>query len=109
MICILIVYVWLLVLVFYRLLILFFFVVFFFFQAEDGIRDAQESRGLGDVYKRQLQSPGYFNSSLWDTLTGEYYRSFVKKKDYFHVFDYWQWDEKIIEETLRLYLSLIHI
>ena len=28
-------------------------VLFFFFQAEDGIRDAQESRGLGDVYKRQ--------------------------------------------------------
>ena len=25
-----------------------------FFQAEDGIRDAQESRGLGDVYKRQV-------------------------------------------------------
>src|SRR5674536_38628 len=32
---------------------------FFFFQAEDGIRDAQESRGLGDVYKRQLQVLGY--------------------------------------------------
>src|SRR5674536_381334 len=30
------------------------FVVVFFFQAEDGIRDAQESRGLGDVYKRQV-------------------------------------------------------
>ena len=29
--------------------------VVFFFQAEDGIRDAQESRGLGDVYKRQVQ------------------------------------------------------
>ena len=28
---------------------------FCFFQAEDGIRDAQESRGLGDVYKRQIQ------------------------------------------------------
>ena len=26
---------------------------FFFFQAEGGIRVAQESRGLGDVYKRQ--------------------------------------------------------
>ncbi len=26
---------------------------FFFFQAEDGIRDAQESRGLEDVYKIQ--------------------------------------------------------
>src|SRR5665254_26729 len=29
------------------------FMLVFFFQAEDGIRDAQESRGLGDVYKRQ--------------------------------------------------------
>jgi len=28
--------------------------VFFFFQAEDGIRDSVASRGLGDVYKRQL-------------------------------------------------------
>ena len=26
-----------------------------FFQAEDGIRDLVRSRGLGDVYKRQLQ------------------------------------------------------
>ena len=25
-------------------------------QAEDGIRDAQESRGLGDVYKRQVMT-----------------------------------------------------
>ena len=31
----------------------YYFFFFFFFQAEDGIRDAQESRGLGDVYKRQ--------------------------------------------------------
>src|SRR5678815_4692203 len=30
-------------------------IFFFFFQAEDGIRDAQESRGLGDVYKRQAR------------------------------------------------------
>ncbi|CZT59279.1 hypothetical protein CDFC105_102137 [Clostridioides difficile] len=28
--------------------------VCFFFQAEDGIRDLVRSRGLGDVYKRQL-------------------------------------------------------
>jgi len=28
---------------------------FFFFQAEDGIRDLVRSRGLGDVYKRQIQ------------------------------------------------------
>ena len=28
---------------------------FFFFQAEDGIRDLVRSRGLGDVYKRQVK------------------------------------------------------
>ena len=30
--------------------------VFVFFQAEDGIRDLVRSRGLGDVYKRQVAS-----------------------------------------------------
>ena len=30
--------------------------VFFFFQAEDGIRDLVRSRGLGDVYKRQIHT-----------------------------------------------------
>ena len=33
----------------------FFCCVFVFFQAEDGIRDLVRSRGLGDVYKRQVQ------------------------------------------------------
>ena len=28
--------------------------IVFFFQAEDGIRDLVRSRGLGDVYKRQV-------------------------------------------------------
>ena len=35
-----------------------FFCVVFFFQAEDGIRDLVRSRGLGDVYKRQLPADG---------------------------------------------------
>lgn len=51
-------------------------------------------------FKAMLQSPGYFNSSLWDTLSGEYYRSFTTKQDYYHIFDYWHWDEKIIDDTL---------
>ena len=33
--------------------------VVFFFQAEDGIRDLVRSRGLGDVYKRQIEK-------VWD-------------------------------------------
>src|SRR5664280_3062429 len=32
---------------------------FFFFQAEDGIRDLVRSRGLGDVYKRQILILGW--------------------------------------------------
>jgi len=54
-------------------------------------------------FKAMLESPGYFNRSLWDTLSGEYYRSFTEKKDYYHIFDYWRWDEKIIDETLAQY------
>jgi glucosamine--fructose-6-phosphate aminotransferase (isomerizing) len=47
-----------------------------------------------------LQSPRYFNSSLWDTLSGEYYRSLRKKNDYLHIFDYYRWDENEIDSTL---------
>lgn len=50
--------------------------------------------------KAMLESPGYFNRSLWDTLSGEYYRSFTEKKDYYHIFDYWRWDETEIDNTL---------
>eukprot|EP00831_Metopus_contortus_P041711 TRINITY_DN32783_c0_g1_i2.p2 TRINITY_DN32783_c0_g1~~TRINITY_DN32783_c0_g1_i2.p2 ORF type:complete len:120 (+),score=30.58 TRINITY_DN32783_c0_g1_i2:82-441(+) len=39
----------------------FFLFVFFFFQAEDGIRDVERSRGLGDVYKRQVST-----QSTWE-------------------------------------------
>ena len=53
--------------------------VIFFFQAEDGIRDAQESRGLGDVYKRQVHilcstSLGVFLYDL-DTLFNIFFDS----------------------------------
>eukprot|EP00831_Metopus_contortus_P007772 TRINITY_DN1297_c0_g1_i1.p1 TRINITY_DN1297_c0_g1~~TRINITY_DN1297_c0_g1_i1.p1 ORF type:complete len:165 (-),score=43.64 TRINITY_DN1297_c0_g1_i1:102-596(-) len=39
---------------------------FFFFQAEDGIRDVERSRGLGDVYKRQVST-----QSTWGTIMME--------------------------------------
>ncbi len=50
--------------------------------------------------KAMSQSLGYFNRSLWDTLSGEYYRSFNKKTDYYHIFDFWRWDEQTIDSTL---------
>ena len=42
----------------------------FFLQAEDGIRDLVRSRGLGDVYKRQV----YIRKAF------EYARTLTKKK-----------------------------
>ena len=39
----------------------------FFFQAEDGIRDLVRSRGLGDVYKRQVPE----SSDLFETAIRE--------------------------------------
>ena len=51
-------------------------------------------------FKAMTESLGYFNSSLWDTLSGEYYRSFTVKKDYYHLFDYWRWDEDLVNDTL---------
>ena len=58
----------------------FFLSFFFFFQAEDGIRDLVRSRGLGDVYKRQvdtfcdlagnagLKGSAGFGTSLFDAV-----------------------------------------
>ena len=54
-------------------------------------------------FKAMLESPGYFNASLWDTISGEYYRSFAEKSDYYHIYDYWRWDEALIDKTLDQY------
>jgi len=54
-------------------------------------------------FRAMSRSPGYFNRSLWDTLSGEYYRSFHKKTDYFHVFDYWTWEEQVVDQCLAMY------
>jgi len=51
-------------------------------------------------FRAMAKSPGYFNRSLWDTLSGEYYRSFTDKQDYFHLFDYYEWNENDVNNTL---------
>eukprot|EP00828_Plagiopyla_frontata_P043776 TRINITY_DN695_c0_g1_i1.p1 TRINITY_DN695_c0_g1~~TRINITY_DN695_c0_g1_i1.p1 ORF type:complete len:179 (-),score=53.35 TRINITY_DN695_c0_g1_i1:69-605(-) len=44
------------------------FQLFFFFQAEDGIRDFCLSRGLGDVYKRQINAEYMGTDDNFDQL-----------------------------------------
>jgi len=53
--------------------------------------------------RAMMHSPRYFNRSLWDTISGEFYRSFKEKTDYFHLYDYWKWDENLTNETLAMY------
>eukprot|EP00831_Metopus_contortus_P011700 TRINITY_DN14677_c0_g1_i3.p1 TRINITY_DN14677_c0_g1~~TRINITY_DN14677_c0_g1_i3.p1 ORF type:complete len:301 (-),score=48.79 TRINITY_DN14677_c0_g1_i3:10-912(-) len=45
---------------------------FFFFQAEDGIRDVERSRGLGDVYKRQGINAEYMGNNKREALARTY-------------------------------------
>jgi len=54
-------------------------------------------------FKAMLKSPRYFNTSLFDTLSGEYYRSFSKRSDYFHLYDYFIWEENEVNKILATY------
>ncbi|MDA9908468.1 hypothetical protein N9C86_00805 [Schleiferiaceae bacterium] len=77
-----------------------------------GIRpDFEEDKVYANGWQKQLRyhkkrfqamstDRKYFNTSLIDTLSGEYYRSFMKKEDYFHLFDYWTWDENEVNRVL---------
>ena len=63
-----------------------------FFQAEDGIRDLVRSRGLGDVYKRQLEPCVMCAGALaWAQIGRVAYGASDDKRGF------------------MLYLSLIHI
>lgn len=63
----------------------------------------QQLRYHSKRFAAMLESPRYFNTSLWDTLSGEYYRSAQKKTDYYHLFDYMRWNETEINNTLDSY------
>lgn len=73
---------------------------------EDKVYSNGAAKQLRYQYLRlraMAKSPGYFNRSIWDTISGEYYRSFHAKTDYFHVFDYWTWDERLVDQCLAMY------
>jgi hypothetical protein len=53
--------------------------------------------------KQMVENPSYFNASVWDTLSGEYFRSIKPKTGYFHLFDYHQWKEQEVNSVLDSY------
>tara|TARA_B100001250_G_scaffold413215_1_gene446611 strand:- start:2196 stop:4223 length:2028 start_codon:yes stop_codon:yes gene_type:complete len=52
------------------------------------------------VGRNILASPGYFNQSALDSLGSIASRYFTSKKDYFHIFDYLEWNESSINKTI---------
>ncbi|MBA31873.1 MAG: glucosamine 6-phosphate synthetase [Chloroflexi bacterium] len=55
---------------------------------------------FGFVAKNMLQSPGYINQSVLDSLGSFASRYLTPKTDYYHMFDYTSWNEKVIEDTI---------
>lgn len=45
----------------------------------------------------------YLNSSIFDNLYGELYRSIVKKTNHYSIFDFFKWNELEVDETLKNY------
>jgi glutamine---fructose-6-phosphate transaminase (isomerizing) len=52
------------------------------------------------VGKNLIQSPGYINQSIFDSLGSFASRYITPKSNYFHLFDYCQWNEKVVEDTI---------
>jgi len=63
-----------------------------------GKRQAQLFLSIG---RNLLNNPRYLNRSVWDSLGAFVSRSIVPHRDYYHLYDYWRWDEQEIEQLIR--------
>lgn len=55
---------------------------------------------LGYVGGSMLKNPGYLNQSLFDSLGSFATRYLAPKRDYYHLFDFYRWDEKEITRLI---------
>ena len=53
--------------------------------------------------KAMIKNPRYLNRSLWDTWSGEYYRSVKEQTDFFNLYDFWMWSESEVDQKLENY------
>ncbi|MFB3883620.1 MAG: glucosamine 6-phosphate synthetase [Thermodesulfobacteriota bacterium] len=63
-----------------------------------GKRQMQLFLRIGKILR---ENPSYLNRSVWNTLGGFISRSVVPHRDYYHLFDYYRWDEKEVEKLVR--------
>lgn len=61
---------------------------------------SEKMKLFGYVAKNVLVNPGYINSSMIDSLGSFVSRYASTKKDYFHIFDYYKWDENEINDLI---------
>jgi hypothetical protein len=60
----------------------------------------RKAKLFSHVLKNFINNPSYLNKSLTDTLDSFISRYANPRKDYYHLFDYMQWNEKDIENVL---------
>ena len=60
----------------------------------------RKARLFLNVGKSILENPRYLNASAWDTLGSFVSRSIAPHRDYYHMYDYYRWDEKEIEKLV---------
>lgn len=56
---------------------------------------------FGFVAGNLLKSPGYINGSMLDSLGSFAARYISPKKDYYHLFDYYQWNEEEVNSLVK--------
>jgi hypothetical protein len=61
----------------------------------------QKMKLMGFVGKQFISNPSYFNSSLMDTLGAYKARDQFNFNGHFQIFDYYDWDEKVILDTIE--------
>ncbi len=56
---------------------------------------------FSSIGKIILDNPRYLNRSVWNTIGSFISRSIVPHRDYYHLYDYYRWDENEIEKLVR--------
>lgn len=60
----------------------------------------KQLRLFGFVGSQIIKCPGYINQSIFDSLGSFASRYIAPKKDYYHMFDYYRWDEHELESLI---------
>jgi hypothetical protein len=60
----------------------------------------RQARLLMNIGKVVAENPSYLNRSVWDTLGSFVSRSVIPHRDYYHLYDYFRWDEEEIEKLV---------